>query len=184
MTKIDPKIHDVIGEWLILLGNGCTGKMSQEDARVKVQLYTTMLAAEFPTSAFTQKSLAHVLKQCTFFPSYSEVARSLKAFLVPAIESMNLPLRPMPLPAFTVINMARPASSDMPPQGPSQADQDSVAASIAEFHSDIAKNHVQAAAKRETPASAPLKPHHLAQVRRDAGIVVRTIATPELEEEF
>jgi hypothetical protein len=47
---------------------------------MKVLAYVPMLQSDFPPEAFCQDSLSHVVRQCKYFPAYSEVHAHLRAW--------------------------------------------------------------------------------------------------------
>jgi hypothetical protein len=78
-TKRPPA--DIVREWTIALGVlTSSGRMTADDAELKLKAYVPLLVENFPPAAFTQASLHHVAAKCKWFPSYAEVITHLRAW--------------------------------------------------------------------------------------------------------
>lgn len=66
--------------WLNDLATLTAGTTPLADSKAKVAALASMLASEYPPEAFSRRSLEHIARQCTFFPSYGELARALSAW--------------------------------------------------------------------------------------------------------
>jgi len=70
-----PAPKEALSKWLNSLGVLCAGRMSAEDAAVKLQAYSAML--EVPASILNKHTLDEAARQFQWFPSYSEIAQFL-----------------------------------------------------------------------------------------------------------
>jgi hypothetical protein len=96
-----PKVR----EWLTSLGILSAVSMSRQEAELKLAAFVPLLMREYPDAAFTSDSLAHVARQCQYFPTYYEVCQHLGAWwrdhkpLPPALPAPDpLPPRPQKSP--------------------------------------------------------------------------------------
>ncbi len=64
--------------WLTELGVLCAGGMSVADAKLKIITYGKRLM-DYPTAAFTDKSLTEAARKFKFFPTFSELDEHLLA---------------------------------------------------------------------------------------------------------
>jgi hypothetical protein len=62
-----------VAEWLGQLGVLTAGKMTADDARMRLAAYAGMLS-DAPIGAFTRESLKRAARKFTWFPTFSEVS--------------------------------------------------------------------------------------------------------------
>lgn len=106
-TKRSPA--DTVREWTIALGvlTG-DGKMTADDAELKLKAYVPLLLESFQPAAFTQSSLHHVAAACKWFPSYAEVVIHLRTWW-----RENRPIaNALPAPAASAPEPERPPPTD------------------------------------------------------------------------
>jgi hypothetical protein len=82
MTKLAVRRAKVseVRNWVEALGVLCSDNMTPTEAEMKTLAYVPMLQSDFPPEAFCQDSLSHVVRECKFFPAYSEVYAHLRAW--------------------------------------------------------------------------------------------------------
>lgn len=81
MRITKPPPANTVREWIIALGVlTSNGRMTADDAELKLRAYAPLLLDNFPPTAFTQASLHHVAAQCQWFPAYAEVVTHLRAW--------------------------------------------------------------------------------------------------------
>lgn len=145
----------IIAAWLAKLADLTV--TSRDDRRAmgdKLALYATMLDAEFPVGAFTQRSLAAVALECRFWPAYGELAK--------------------PLTAWWRDNRPHPVALPAPPSEPERGERNAEA--VAHVRDVVAalRGDVQARARPVTGSAAghhtkPVHPDVLARLRAQLG---------------
>jgi hypothetical protein len=70
----------VAASWLNDLAIVVAGSAPLADLKAKVAGMSGLLAEDYPPEAFSRASLAHVARQCKFFPSYGELTEHLSAW--------------------------------------------------------------------------------------------------------
>lgn len=78
LDRIERALYDnptkrQVAEWLGQLGILTAGKMTADDARMRLAAYAGMLS-DAPIGAFTRESLKRAARKFTWFPTFSEVS--------------------------------------------------------------------------------------------------------------
>jgi len=73
MAQADAHTRD----WLKALGALIAPSMTQQEFAGRINVLAAALAREFPPGAFCPASLAHVARQCKFFPNFAELCEYL-----------------------------------------------------------------------------------------------------------
>lgn len=74
-AALAPAGRQEVGKWLTALGTLVAGRLSAEDAKVKISAYLELLTA--PACSLTRESLAEAGRRFTWFPSFGEVQEFL-----------------------------------------------------------------------------------------------------------
>ncbi len=135
----------VARDWLKTLGTLVAGNLTRPEAELRLTAYGPLLAREFPVEAFTQDTLSRVARDLpsAFFPSYSELCRSLSKVWR---EMRPLPQLPAPPP--------EPAR-EPPTDAEIAAVADTVQQLRAQLAADAVARSIQAGETAPSPPPAP-----------------------------
>ncbi|WP_341893757.1 hypothetical protein [Ferrovibrio terrae] len=75
--RMAPAKPESIANWLASLGVLCAGKISVEDAKLKIAAYVSVLEGEFEAGCYTEGSLKRIYPQFTWFPAGGEIHAAL-----------------------------------------------------------------------------------------------------------
>lgn len=137
----EPAKRAVVATWVAKLGAMAAGRMSADEAQVKVELLSSELCEEYPVGVFTPETLRAAARAFKWFPSYAELA-----------EQLDIEARKLKRLRERLETLARPAT----PQPPTR-EQSTVRAAIRPMPGVRKSDAVKAEPKPEK-ASAIVQP--------------------------
>lgn len=122
-AQSQPADRPQVAKWLASLASLVAGgRITAEDAKLKLNAYTAMFAGAIPASILTRKSLDAVARQFTFLPSYAELAL--------AIDDLQADTRRRERKLRCLAALPAPEPERAPP---TEAERQAVAAMLADF---------------------------------------------------